>query len=347
MIKKINLLLLISIFANNNFIFSQEKEDNTAAIAVGAAAGAVAGFGLYNLFSAITNTSDKLVEDACKDLMVSKQFAKQLEVLDCEFQGLTNVEKRELVLSIDEDLADQLAPAFAINSDLKQNIKNLKYYQSKFPKRIRKLQRQRDCAKYKTVIDDMSELVSRIDKLLPRLEYLSQYYNNHQKYFDLDAIIESVARIYSSEFKAIASRKIFVGMIKNAINSKFRDFEYPLIEYIIAINADIAKIDKYISYTNLKYPILIQEAQSTKNKLRKIYDIITTDREYFAQKRAQEDQKTKQAMINAGSFLLGAATGAIAASISNEPKKEEVIVEEEVIYTEPETVVQEEIIIEE
>ena len=113
--------------------------------------GAIAGFGFYKLFSTFCSSNDSLVDDACKELMETKQFTEQLVLLENEFHGITNIEKRQLLLSINENLARELintSPNKLIDhnyiSCLRKNIKNLKFYQTKLPKRMRKLEKDRD-----------------------------------------------------------------------------------------------------------------------------------------------------------------------------------------------------------
>lgn len=337
-------LLLLFTQLNNNLLFADAND--TGIVVASAAAGAGAGFGIYQLFTSFCSTSYSLVDESCKELMKAKNYTKQLEILEKEYEGLIHIDKKQEIMSINEDLADQLSTAVISKRiddnfvyDLKKNIKNLKYYQTKLPKRIRKLLREKNQAKYTPIIKDMEELVKRINTLVPKLDDLNSYVDNHRKYFELENVINQFTVKYRNELKIVDEKKIHISQLKRALREKYLHTSYPLMDAVKFIKSDLETIEKYASKA-VRYEDIYDDASDLKKKIYKIKDIIYSDSDYFTEKRAYENAQA----LNATAAVIGAAAG-VACAVANSNKPKVVYVEEEVY--EPQYEIVEDYIIEE
>lgn len=327
-----NLFLLMILFLKFNSLMS----NNVSEVAASTVVGATLGYGFYKLFSSFSS-SDQLVDNGCKELIKSKEFANQLEIIEQKFKNLSNIEKKEIILSVDETMLESICSAACKKiidecylKDLKQNIKNLIYYKEKLPKRIRKLQKIRNKNKYEIVINDMKELICRIDFLLPKLELLNQYINNHLRYFELDEAMDFNSKLYFKELKMFKSKKIFSVDLKRKARLKFNSSLYPLLDYVNKINNDVSKLDNYIVKAS-KYKNLFKDAQVLKKKLVKIKDFISSDIDYFEEKRVFDKAKA-EGILQAGSFMLGTIMGA---ALSSSDKKDVAIIKDENTEVQP------------
>lgn len=332
------LLIAILLFQPNVFMASQNnKSDSSVGTAVAVAAGSAAvGFGLYNIFNTFCASSDRLVNDACKELIIAKNYKRQLEILEEEYEELSSVERKQEVYEFNEDLAQRLSSSTANKvidyqycKSLNQLIKNLKFYQTKLPKRVRKLQRDRNVDKYKDVISDMQELIGKINQLIPKLEILNKYIDVHRRYFELDEVYELVTIKFAKELKLLSSDESkLVSKLKKHIRAKYgSSTSYPCIEYVRVLNVEIDNLNRYINRTSNKYANLIDDSKELKSDLFEIKSMIANDREYFSEQRDLEKVQAQERLANS-MFWLGTAAG-ISTAIVSKPKEEVIIIEEE------------------
>jgi hypothetical protein len=281
-----------------------------------------------------------LLDEANSEVENAQDYKEQLNLFDkFKYAKLSKSEIQKIIKKIDEGTLSKLAKLIdKVDEDYIVKIrrvgKNLNYYKTKLPKRIRALERERNKEKYEDIIDSMQKLVVAIDLLIPKFEFFEQYLTKHRTYFNLSSVIDMFSSSYKKEinmFRKLVQEEAVI-KIKRCARSKFSCCStYPLIKYVKNLDSDILQLKKSINHLAFKYPELMNKAAHLKNYLFHVRSYVLGDREYLGEQRRLEDERAQAALVGAISGLT-AATIVSSACDDREDKKdyvEEVVVIDE------------------
>jgi len=296
-----SIILCISILSLN--IYGSSDTQEKIALGVGTfGAGLLGGFALSSLF---TSKSDKdILNGSTECLKLSKQFNDKIRILDSYYNLNKNLKNGNKIIinEIDEELNYDLASTGLLiddnfNSSLSNLISDLKYYQSKIPKRINKLKhklkRNKNNKEYLETISNLEIQQEPIAKQLPTLEFLKNFINGRYDYFQTYSSLVNITELYDKEINCL--EKLIGNKLSSEITrcarSKFSEHSlYPCIKFIEQIDTDIYAIERKIKKLPNYYRNLKADARELIDYLQEIRSVVVGDPYYSQERRDWNNQ---------------------------------------------------------
>lgn len=292
----LNIILVLSTASFNKTNCFSNDTLNNALLFTGMVTG---GYFIYKIVSKGLEKSEKqLISDAYSAVQSAVRHS-EIDILDNEFDilNLSESEKRYKIGLIKENLLYRLIPAVNKNTFAKDYLYSLNSTISKLKRNQADLDYYINNRNYNSV--DTKNLYKTINKLLPKLKFLSSYVSAHIGYFNLCKTTDKISNEYSKELDLVNSSNIsykeFKWVVRNA-GCKI-DPKYPFISFIKKLNLTINELENAISNLSYKYPNLLSFSTNMQHKLSSIHDNSISAEEYSIESKEQEIDNRQKAEL--------------------------------------------------
>lgn len=261
------LLLSTSITKTNDF------ENGAKFVGAGALAGAAL-FGIVKFADwATTESCDSLYKKALNQITSSKnQFSKGVEVSKSYFDQESKLHN---LYTISKNYSHY---TFEYLNRLNETIKSLNEMSNTLRKRVTKSSNKNNPDYIK-----LNSILNELNTHLVELQNLAKLLNGNKAYFNLsDTYVQCESR-----YRQERSYLTHLNVIQRAL-TKFSSYNYPLIAYEKEIASDINSLESEIRNANYEYNSLIGYANNLLHEMQNIHSLISTSKEFYAEKIKQE-----------------------------------------------------------
>lgn len=304
MVKRISLaLLLVSLGANSPIKSYSHDEDVCGDMAkVGIIGGAIAAscYGIYQLGNWLfSKTDQQIVESALQ--AHNNAYTKYHTMLDI-LEGSYGNRSTHM---INETLLYTLATAKLQDRYINSYISDLDYSLNRVRSELRAVNRRFEGLQQEAVYNnaayqaasEFKEVALRMNYLIPRLEFLSQFLHYHKNYFVLYEQESDLYGRYDRELSVMNNGVDYqsrVYEIRKAIQTKFSNVRYPYLSYKDALDSDLRELDNNIRNVLYKYDERICAARQLASSLADIRELVIRDTYYQYDLQAKQNDEREQ-----------------------------------------------------
>lgn len=279
-------------------------------VKVGCIGGAVAagGYALYKFGSWLFNTStEQVINNARLSYQQAHNCAGELLELIERYRNFDMRQKIWPQKTLDDEaflyqIADMRYGKESINAYLyilERSIHSLETNSSQARKRARELRRELfDNPTLRDPIYKLDEIASKIDNVLPHIEFLHTHLAKHKSYFALYEIEAHMLNYYSKELDAAyyhSDDQYYVEkQLNQALLSYYPHERYPYVCYAQVLGTDVQKLSRALSQAH-GYKNRSESARTLQMHANWLYELVIASKEYrFELKQREQERREKE-----------------------------------------------------